>query len=209
MTAVTQRFDPENGHEGPSRRQLLLISLMSGAVYVGLSWLIYQFFYDRSITTMFREGGPAAVQFSYGALFGVGATLVIGGLFLRTRLSQILSDYEIVRYLTRLPLRLLDMGQLSLVAGVTEEILFRGTIQPLLGIWLTSLLFVGLHGYFKWNSWRHILFGTLMFGLSVGLGYLYRDHGIFAAMTGHAVYDFSMLLAVNYTDAGRYGANAV
>ncbi|MBK7566807.1 MAG: CPBP family intramembrane metalloprotease [Bacteroidetes bacterium] len=31
---------------------------------------------------------------------------------------------------------------LSFCAGVGEELLFRGAIQPWLGIWLTALLFI-------------------------------------------------------------------
>lgn len=180
-----------------SRRRLLAFSLLSGLVYLGISWLLYYFLFERSVMTMFEADRSAAVQIAYGCGYGTAAALVIGGLFFRTSLKEILSDYQIIRYILRLRLRSPDIVQISVVAGITEEILFRGAIQPLLGIWWTSVLFVGLHGYFRWTSPRHLLFGGFMFALSVGLGYLCRDIGLLAAIAGHAVYDLLMLWAVN------------
>ena len=72
-------------------------------------------------------------------------------------------------------------------------IILGAFIQPLLGIWITSIIFVGLHGYFKFKSAGHIIFGVLMFGLSMGLGYLFEEAGLIAAMVAHAVYDLTML----------------
>jgi membrane protease YdiL (CAAX protease family) len=36
----------------------------------------------------------------------------------------------------------------------------------------------------------------MMFGLSMGLGYLFEEAGLIAAMTAHAVYDIIMLKLV-------------
>jgi hypothetical protein len=180
-----------------SRGRLLVLSLVSGVIYVGIGWVLYHFAFDRSFLSMFEARRSLAVQFVYGCGYGVIASGIIGGLFFRTSLRTVLSDYEIVRYILRLRLRIVDILQISTVAGVTEEILFRGAIQPLIGIWWTSILFVGLHGYFKWKSVYHLLFGGLMFALSVGLGYLSRDVGLVAAMAGHGMYDLLMLLVVN------------
>jgi len=83
-------------------------------------------------------------------------------------------------------------------------IILGAFIQPLLGIWITSIIFVGLHGYFKFKSARHIIFGVLMFGLSMGLGYLFEEAGLIAAMVAHAVYDLIMLKWMDGRDIG-YG----
>ncbi len=189
---------PGDGLPNLSRQRLLGISLVSGLVYIALSWLLFVVFFDRSILTVFAGGRPLPTQMACGVSYGVIAALLIGGLFFRTPLKEILADYEIIRYIMQLRLRAADILQISFVAGTTEEILFRGAIQPLLGIWWTSVIFVGLHGYFRWDTPRHLLFGGVMFGLSVGLGYLSRDIGLPAAMAAHGVYDLAMLFAANH-----------
>jgi len=56
--------------------------------------------------------------------------------------------YEKLREVLGEPLRrfgLIEILLLSAAAGVGEEILFRGTVQPLLGLWVTSAIFGILH----------------------------------------------------------------
>ena len=43
-----------------------------------------------------------------------------------------------------------------------------------------------------------------MFGLSMGLGYLFEEAGLIAAMVAHAVYDLTMLKWMDGRDIG-YG----
>lgn len=74
-----------------------------------------------------------------------------------------------------------------------EELLFRGAIQPLIGIWFTSLIFIAIHGYIGFRSFGQALFTLLLFGLSMLLGWLFMVIGLVAAMTAHAVYDLLML----------------
>ncbi|HET8866603.1 MAG TPA: CPBP family glutamic-type intramembrane protease, partial [Gracilimonas sp.] len=71
--------------------------------------------------------------------------------------------------------------------------LFRGAIQPLLGNTLTSMIFISIHGYFKFRSPAHIFFGVLMFGLSFMLGLLFEHVGLISAMIAHTIYDLIML----------------
>ena len=47
---------------------------------------------------------------------------------------------------------------LSFCAGVGEEIVFRGMIQPWLGILTTSFMFIALHGYLSYSSWQKVIF---------------------------------------------------
>jgi membrane protease YdiL (CAAX protease family) len=60
----------------------------------------------------------------------------------------------------------LGMLWIALVSAVGEEILFRGAIQPFLGLWFTSLLFGLLHmdpegGISAWTLWA-ILAGVVL-----------------------------------------------
>ncbi len=175
------------------RYSLLWLSLASAAIYVTLTLVIFHFFHDAPPASMFAHGFDAPFQLLTGAAFGVIAAGIISLVVWRTPISEILRDYAIVDLVLKMRFSRFDRIQISLFAGVGEELLFRGTLQPVLGIWLTSLIFAGLHGYFKFNSLWHILFGLIMFCLSVGLGLLYEWAGLIAAMTAHAVYDFIML----------------
>lgn len=83
-----------------------------------------------------------------------------------------------------------DFFFISTIAGICEEMLFRGVLQPILGIWMTSFLFILLHGYFNPFNWQMSIFGLLMFCLSIGLGFIYIKYGLIAAIIFHITYDF-------------------
>lgn len=193
--------NPHTGQPGESPGDvlggnLLIMSLVSAAVYLLLSYLIFHYFRDTGLSSAFDHGFSVTGQLAAGTAAGILAAAVIGILMSRPPVSEVLHDFYIVEIVSKARFTVFDRIQLSLFAGAGEELLFRGAIQPLLGIWLTSVIFVGLHGYFKFRSLGHVLFGALIFGLSVGLGYLYEYAGLVAAMTAHAVYDIIMLYLV-------------
>ncbi|MDX1587224.1 MAG: CPBP family intramembrane glutamic endopeptidase [Balneolaceae bacterium] len=183
--------DPLQGELSGAR--LLMLSIFSASFYLLLALLIYHFIYDENITNAFAHGLTVNVQFLIGLLAGAVAAGVVGLVITREPVAGVLDDFYIVQAISKIRFNNFDRLQLSFFAGTGEELLFRGAIQPLLGIWITSLVFVGLHGYFKFKSIGHILFGVMMFALSVMLGYLYTEAGLIAAMTAHAVYDVIML----------------
>ena len=75
----------------------------------------------------------------------------------------------------------------SLLSGVGEEMLFRGALQPLVGLVISALLFGALHvgpdrRYLLWTAWA-VLAG-LLFGL------LYRwTGGLLAPVVAHAAHN--------------------
>jgi uncharacterized protein len=91
---------------------------------------------------------------------------------------------------------LFDPGNLSTVsailfalsvgigAGLGEETLFRGAVQPALGITLTSILFASMHIQYG----PSLLLGYI-FVLSVGLGFLRRHLNTTATFLAHAGYN--------------------
>ena len=81
-----------------------------------------------------------------------------------------------------------DILLASFSAGVGEELFFRAGLQPFLGIWLTSILFIAIHSYIKMTkAW--LFFGFIMILMSAGLGYLYEYVGLVSAMSAHAAFD--------------------
>ncbi|GAC1478656.1 MAG: hypothetical protein PVSMB9_01350 [Candidatus Dormibacteria bacterium] len=76
---------------------------------------------------------------------------------------------------------------LGILAGVVEEILFRGALVPRLGILLTALLFAALHTQYG------ITFASLeVFVLGIGLGWLRIRSGTLTCIVAHAGYDIAV-----------------
>ena len=78
---------------------------------------------------------------------------------------------------------------LSFCAGVGEEIVFRGMIQPWLGVLTTSFMFIALHGYLSFSSWPKVIFGLILFAVGTVLGILGAYVGLLAAIVAHILYD--------------------
>jgi len=87
---------------------------------------------------------------------------------------------------------------LSASAAISEEILFRGALQPIFGLGLTSLFFALVHMQYTLTPATLIIFVV-----AVGLGILRRRQSTTAAIIAHFVYNFMQLalaiLAVGVT----------
>ncbi len=91
---------------------------------------------------------------------------------------------------------------LSLAAAVSEEILFRGALQPVFGLIPTSLFFALVHIQYTLTPATIIIF---IVGL--GLGLLRQRQSTTSAIIAHFVYNFVQLSLVILT-AGALGANS-
>ena len=178
-------------------RELFGMSMASLVFYLLIATILFHFFHDGGLIDIVTHG----IGFGYQLLVGLGAGLAAAGIiiFFSTRrpVEPVLNDFTIFRMIKNTEFTLFDRIQISFFAGVGEELLFRGAMQPLIGIWFTSLIFIAIHGYISFKSLGHIVFTLMLFGLSMMLGYLFEFAGLFAAMTAHAVYDYVMLEWVN------------
>jgi membrane protease YdiL (CAAX protease family) len=101
--------------------------------------------------------------------------------------------------LGRFRLNFSEVLLISLCAGVGEEILFRGAIQPFLGVAVTSVLFVAVHGYLNPKDWRLSVYGAFMTIGIASLGYLAETQGLLSAIIGHTIIDVYLLLYLQRT----------
>jgi uncharacterized protein len=98
-----------------------------------------------------------------------------------------------------------ELAVLAACAGVTEEMLFRGVLQPALGRWLTpwagvvlaSVVFGLLHPISRLYVAVAILFGLYLGGLVLATG------NLLGVMVAHGVYDFVVLLYVVHGPRSR------
>jgi membrane protease YdiL (CAAX protease family) len=103
------------------------------------------------------------------------------------------------RSYARLDLRGLNPLWMSIAAAVGEEMLFRAALQPLIGVWLVSLVFLVTHtpAYrFRQLDRATLLQAAGVFGASVALGFVFQYVGLLAAIMVHAWIDIVGLLVV-------------
>jgi membrane protease YdiL (CAAX protease family) len=86
---------------------------------------------------------------------------------------------------------------LSLSSAVSEEILFRGALQPVFGLGLTSLFFALVHIQYTFTPITGIIFIV-----ALGLGWLRQRQSTSAAIIAHFIYNFVQLaLAILFAGA--------
>jgi membrane protease YdiL (CAAX protease family) len=137
-------------------------------------------------------------------LIGQGLALVAAGaswlLYRRSADSE--ASMRTVANYARLDLRGHNPLWIALCAAVGEELLFRAALQPLLGVWIVSLLFLASHvPLFQLRRLKRLDRPALVqaagvFVASVALGYVFQYVGLLAAMLVHLWIDIVALLVV-------------
>ncbi len=185
---------PESVAQSQRQTVVLMAVLVEGGLLAGasfLGWMIDQ---------------PPLRHFAWtpqGALWGVAATVPLVlflFLFLRwpigplQRIEQF--SEEVVRPLLA-PCSLIDLLGISVLAGLGEEMLFRGVLQGAftnwfnvwVGVIVASLLFGVLHSI----TVTYAVLAAVM-GAYMSCVYLYADRNLLAVIITHALYDFVVLL---------------
>lgn len=132
-----------------------------------------------------------AVAWYWQALIGavLGTGLGKGAEFIVTRPFLKETERKYSQLIRRLNINHAQIIFISFCAGFGEELLFRGSIQPLLGIWLTAFIFVAIHGYINPLNWRISVYGIFMTGAIALLGYSTHYLGILSACVAHMMID--------------------
>jgi membrane protease YdiL (CAAX protease family) len=103
---------------------------------------------------------------------------------------------EILRPLLA-PCTVIDLLGISALAGLGEEMLFRGVLQGYfaarLGAWPAIVIASVLFGLMHAITATYVVLATLL-GVYLGWVYLACDHNLLAVTIPHAVYDFVALL---------------
>ena len=131
-------------------------------------------------------------QLATGSFAGIIIAIAAHMLIASPLLNAVNSSYA--RMLGRFRLTFSEILLISLCAGVGEEMLFRGAVQPFFGIPATSVLFVAIHGYLNPRDWRLSVYGVLMTVGIAWLGYLAETRGLLSAIIGHTIIDVYLLV---------------
>jgi len=180
------------------RRKLLIGAVITLFGFPLLGWVLLYFNKPSPLELMLRGDQPLIIQAliggSAGIFLGAGAKKLISLRFLRSTLKKYAS------LIGEFNLKDMDIIFISFCAGFGEELLFRGSIQVFLGIWITALIFVGIHGYLNPKNWKISIYGAYMTIAIAALGYITEHVGVFASCLAHMLIDvilFYYLIGVN------------
>jgi hypothetical protein len=177
-----------------SREKILVLALVSeGAIFV-LALAAARFFTGIDI---FKNFGVNLMDIARGTLFALPA--LAGFIALTSPGARNLPVIGPLRKVALTDIKMLfaqsrdiDLVLISLIAGIAEEVAFRGVLQVKTGIIAASVIFGLLHfitpGYFA--------FATLM---GLYLGALFSHYGnLSVPVVAHAVYDMGALLYLKH-----------
>jgi uncharacterized protein len=160
---------------------LLVVIVFHSKPYVS------NFIYGLSVPQQILAG--AAISGAYAILSIIGKNYAAN----RKSTQHMIESYS------RLDLSGWNPVWIALAAALGEELLFRGALQPLIGIWLTSVLFVVSHirAYRFSTLDKRVLFQSLgIFTVSVVFGFMALYIGLITAIIVHAVIDIIGLYTI-------------
>jgi membrane protease YdiL (CAAX protease family) len=146
---------------------------------------------------VFTRPATPTMQLLVGQGLALAAAAMSWLLFRLTASSA--SSARTIQSYARLDLRGLNPLWIAIAAAIGEEMLFRAALQPLLGVWIVSLLFLLTHtpAYrFRKLDTATLAQAASVFGGSLVLGFVFQYLGLIAAMLVHAWIDIVGLLIV-------------
>lgn len=178
------------------------------AILTATGLLLMRFAQHAQLPQALASGLVWPIQLATG--LAAGAAVGAGSLYSAFFQSQRKLARRTAASYAALDLRGLNPVWISMAAGIGEEVLFRGGLQPLLGLWLTALLFTALHLRvydFRLGDPVSWMQAGGVFAMGLGLGLMFRHVGLIAAVVAHAVIDICGLYAVRHVDSRRAGAS--
>ena len=167
-------------------------------VTVGLAFGIIAVVGKQSLVDLLGQGRPWPVQLAWGLVIGVLLSVPLISVVRRVPWFAAFHR-QMIDLISRVDLSGWNPLWISLCAGVGEELLFRGALQPLAGLWVTSLIFTVVHfqtGQFRrMNRWK-ALYAFFVFVVSLGLGAECVRIGLIAAIVTHTVVDIIALTSL-------------
>lgn len=156
-----------------------------------LAWLVH-FLGNTSFIESLKINLSELLTVPFFLGFGIAFGLLVIFLSELPYFEKPLSGYR--NLLSNLKLTIFHAFFLSVCAGVGEEIFFRGAVQPWLGIWITAVFFVAIHGYFSWKNKAINVFAIALTLFIVVIGWAAEKYTLWHAIAAHFSYDFVLLM---------------
>ena len=175
--------------------------LVQAAAFVAIAYIAVGYPYWRDLRAATERLGivvpdPRTIGIAIAATFACFVVATIAG-FVAQQFDPGLSEAldEAVNQITAQVQNPIGAVVLGASAGIGEEAIFRGALQPRYGIIMPSVLFTMLHG--PQYGFNLALLG--LFGVSIILGLLRMQVNTTAAMITHALFNAVQVLALSFT----------
>lgn len=158
------------------------------------AYFCVHYFKDVDLQTFLQLENIKLIPIAYGIEFGIiFAFLAI--LILKSPIFKTI-PLPIDGLVKDLKLNYFDAVFLSLCAGIGEELLFRSGMQTFFGVWLTSFIFVAIHGYFSLKKIKMSLYGLVVFPFILLISYGYEHFGLWFSIAAHFSYDLVLFITM-------------
>ena len=152
---------------------------------------------QRALAEVLVHGVGMSLQLLFGLLVGTAIGLMAWAIIrapgftpLRERYAMLIGPHVQQRYMR---------VAISICAGVGEELFFRGALQHWLGIPVTAVVFVAIHGYLDPRDQQLFIYGAaLTLGMMV-LGWMVDVQGLVGPMVAHTLIDIILLERLHTT----------
>jgi len=145
----------------------LVPSTICGIVAVAVTLLRH-----RPVGSLFEARLPAGSMVAGGLLVGAAAGVFGTVLFLRAKIffdARALASGALTSAQPGVP----ELAAIAVAAGVGEELLFRGTLQPAWGLIPSSLIFTLVHFWVPIGGAARAAYVAFVLAVSLGLGWLF------------------------------------
>lgn len=183
----------------PARQWLLCLLMCAAALAItALS--------GRDPTTIFSGALAVPIQILIGLCLGAAACASSCAGYKLTAQRPV-TQHTIQSY-SRLNLTGWNPLWIALAAGIGEELLFRGALQPVMGIWLSSLVFVLAHmRAYRFSLNKQTLVQAIgLLVVSLILAAVAKYVGLLAAMILHTAIDVAGLYTIRQALSSRSAA---
>ena len=158
------------------------------------AYFALHYFKGVDVNTFFQVANFKTIPVLYGLEFGI-IYAFLALLLLQAPVFKTI-PLPIDKLVKDLKLNYLDAVFLSLCAGIGEELLFRSGIQTFLGVWITSFLFVAVHGYFSLKKIKMSLYGLVVLPFILVISCGFEHFGLWFSVSAHFSYDLVFFLAL-------------
>lgn len=160
------------------------------------------FFFDTAdVNTLFITRSSYMLEVLVGLLYGLISSFLAWRLIGHPYMTEIKTHYGGI--IASIKMKPIDIVFVSFCAGFGEEILFRGAIQPAWGIWITSIVFVALHGYLTPTNLKVSIYGFYLLLVIAGIGFMNDCFGLTACIVAHTVIDIYLFAKLSFKKKQR------
>jgi membrane protease YdiL (CAAX protease family) len=167
--------------------KIRILGLVTLLIFPFPGYVIAHYYHEALFTEFLQLERIELIPIAYGLQFGF-VYAFIAYLFMKAPFFDQLPN-RVDRIIDQLPLTYADGIFLSICAGIGEELLFRAGIQPLLGPWITSVVFVALHGYLNPWNWKFSMYGLIVLPFIMVISFGFIHFGLWFSIAAHFGYD--------------------